>query len=216
MLHAFIIDNYFFILDFFGISKKMNSIEINTESKFKKIQNRALQLLLQTSAHGIPRLLRAKRIFFIFMWFAFIMVSTGFGAYFIVKNTMDYLDYKAVTTINVIDEYKSQFPTISFCGSPNFNQSIDDLILRVRFEKFFLQNFSNIFETFNDSVYGKCYRFNSGKNVYGEPIPLVNSSNSGQPYGLRIDMNLKVPEENDFGELLVFVKLKIFDYEETP
>jgi len=168
----------------------MNSIEINTESKSKKIQNRALQLLLQTSAHGIPRLLRAKRIFFIIMWFAFIMVSTGFGAYFIVKNTMDYLDYKAVTTINVIDEYKSQFPTISFCGSPNFNQSIDDLILRVRFEKFFLQNYSNIFETFNDSVYGKCYRFNSGKNLYGETIPIVNSSNSGQSYGLRIDINL--------------------------
>ena len=162
----------------------------NKNFKLKKIENRALQLLLQTSAHGIPRLLRAKRIFFIVMWLAFIMVSTAFGAYFIVKNTLDYLDYKAVTTINVIDEYRSEFPTISFCGSPNLNQSIDDLILRVRFEKFFLQNYSNLFETFNDSVYGRCYRFNSGRNLYGEPIPILNSSNSGQSYGLRIDINL--------------------------
>ena len=144
-----------------------NNMRIENETdKLKKIKIRALQLLLQTSAHGIPRLFRAKRIFFIFMWFSFIMVSTAFGTYFIITNTMDYLDYKAVTSINIVDENKSQFPTISFCGSPNFNQSIEEMILRVRFEKFLVHNYSNLFESFNDSVYGKCYRFNSGKNLY--------------------------------------------------
>jgi hypothetical protein len=168
-------------------------IENETENfKLKKIKSRVLQLLLQTSAHGIPRLFRAKSIFFIFMWFAFIMVSTAFGTYFIITNTLDYLDYKAVTSINIIEEDKSQLPAISFCGSPNFNQSIDEMILRVRFEKFFLQNYSNLFETFNDSVYGKCYRFNSGKNQHGELIPFLISSNSGQSYGLRIDINLSI------------------------
>jgi hypothetical protein len=59
------------------------------------------------------------------------------------------------------------------------------------------------FEIFNDSYYGQCLRFNSGKNSYGQSIKLIQgyygSSNDG------LWLNFKINSFGRFGKLLLIV-----------
>ena len=64
-------------------------------------------------------------------------------------------------------------------------------------------NYSFLFEEFHHINYGKCFRYNSGKNLNGEKIELIHSTASGYLNKLKIRLYLEVPEEMDFGELLI-------------
>jgi hypothetical protein len=186
-------------------NNNVNNIKVT--SKYFKIINKILNILAYSTAHGIPHLIRAKKIFFKLMWFTVTLISACLGSYFVIDNILDYLKYKTVTTIDVINEFESQFPTISFCGYPDLNSSLDELILQVRFDKIHLRdNFSQVFEQFTDNILGKCYRYNSGRNSNeNSNLPILNSTTSGASNGLRIDLYLKIPDNYDFGELVLFI-----------
>ena len=184
-----------------------NNITVSSY-KYFKIINKISNILTYSTAHGIPHLIRAKKIFFKLMWFTFTLISACLGSYFVIDNILDYLKYKTVTTIDVINEFESQFPTLSFCGYPDLNSTLDELILQVRFDKIHLRdNFSQVFEQFTDNILGKCYRYNSGRNSNGNNtnLPILNSTTSGASNGLRIDLYLKIPDNYDFGELVLFI-----------
>lgn len=98
-------------------------IEITQNSKKVKLKQKLNELLLNTSAHGFPRLLRAKNLFFILMWLFFLCASILFGSYFVINTIFDYLKYETITSIQVITEEQSQFPSISFCSYPKIEQN---------------------------------------------------------------------------------------------
>jgi len=141
------------------------------------------------------------------MWSLILLASVCFDSYFIIENIFDYSKYESITSINIINEEQTIFPAISFCGNPSLDkQTINELILKIRFNRLSINeiNFSNYFEIFNNSVFGKCFRFNSGHP--NKSLDILNYSViTGETNGLRIDWNLKVPDGYDFVELLVNV-----------
>jgi hypothetical protein len=137
------------------------------------------------------------------MWLIFFLISTCTCLYYTVKSIEDYLKFSTVTTIKLINQKYPQFPTVSICAYPAFNLSINENILTATFESVDFVNLSTVFEEFNDPFYGKCYRFNSGKNIHNESIDLLNSTLSGYPSRLKINFYLEVSDEENFGELLI-------------
>jgi hypothetical protein len=181
-----------------------NSNNNEKESKIKKIKKRTYDLLEVSTCHGIPNIIRTKRLFSILMWSLFIIVSSITGTYFVIKNIVDYLNYNTITTINVIGESEAEFPTLSFC-IPALNSKIEKSILKVNFNRMEETNLSQIFEEFDDNVFGKCFRFNSGKNIYNQSIPIFKSIKGGKPNDLKIVFYFEVPKDLDFIELLIFI-----------
>ncbi len=139
-------------------------------SKFKQLKENITEHLKHSSAHGIARLTLSRNLFFKIMWITFISISIATGSNFVIKNIKDYFEYKTVTTISEITESHAEFPTITFCGYPYINNSLNETVLKVKFNSVFETNFSRVFEIFNDTVWGQCFRYNSGRNVYNKLI----------------------------------------------
>lgn len=79
------------------------------------------------------------------------------------------------------------YPDINDYQREILSYSIDDMLLGCRFnnKKCTKDDFEHIF-TF---TYGNCYKFNSGKNFYGnESVPLKYISSPGKKNGLRLEL----------------------------
>jgi len=181
----------------------LNADMNNPIRKTDKVKKRLTELFSNSSAIGLAHIFRSNSKTTKLIWLAFLIASSCTCAYFTISSITDYLRFKTVTTISVINERQAQFPTISFCLFPYFNQSLDKIIISSEFERVNIINYSKTFETFNHAVYGKCFRFNSGKNVLNETIPIQNSTPSGLTNKFNMKLNLKSSGDYDFAELLV-------------
>lgn len=175
------------------------------------IKQRIWHILSNSSVNGLPNLVKASNIFLKIMWSISLIISTCVGSYYTIDSIIDFFKYNSVTIIDVIHEQQSQFPTISFCPYPEFNGSIDQMIISANFERIPITNFSQ-FEEFEDHSYGKCFRYNSGFSTHGEKFSLLNSSKSGFSFSLRFNIHMEVPDNYDFGEFLV----NIHNYSSPP
>ena len=187
-------------------------------SKKKRIKKRVCELLKKSSSHGIPNIVRNKNIFSLVMWSCFTILSVCLGAHFIIKSILDYLKYNTFTNIEIINEQKVQFPGISFCASPSFNSSINQTFSLGAFDNILETNLTQYLEEYNDITMGKCFRYNSGKNIYNESYQLLNSTIKGFKYGLKLNMNIQIPEEYDYAEIYLFIynqSLRPFDSENS-
>ena len=169
--------------------------------KLEAIKTVTFERLSATTFHGIPHLCREKITILKVIWILFILTSICACAYFVTKTTLNYLNHDIVTISNSINEQRSQFPTVSFC---RIGDSLTDLpIISCLF------NFNNCslndFVSFNDTNYGTCYRFNSGKNMTNGKIPILESISSGPRYGLNLDFNLSQASSIEFNELALFI-----------
>ena len=169
-------------------------VEISTEKK-EKIKQNIVELLSSSTAHGIPNMIKTSSILFKIIWSIVFILSTCAGSYFVIDSTLDYLKFQTVTNIKVIQEMQSQFPTLSFCSVPSSlltlnSLKLDQLVLSLRFESVYETNFSHVFEEYNDTVWGKCFRYNSGKNIYGNKIDIINTTVYGKPNNLKIGFYL--------------------------
>ena len=65
---------------------------------------------------------------------------------------------------------------------------------------------NQLFEELSDPYNGKCYRFNSEKNSYGEHKELLNSTTStGYWTNLVVEFNLKTPVGFDYSEIALVI-----------
>jgi hypothetical protein len=183
--------------------------KINTEdNKVKRIKKRTRELLEVSTTHGLPNIVRAKNLTILIMWIIVTFISTCAGSYFVIDNIIDFLKYNTVTSLETINEQQSQFPTVSICGYPSLNISIDKLILRVKFDRIDETNLSRFFEEFTDSVYGKCFRYNSGRNIYNETYDILNATKSGKPNNLKMNFYLDIPDGYDYSVILFYIHNK--------
>jgi hypothetical protein len=171
----------------------------------EKIKKSIIDILLASTAHGIPNIFRSNNLFLILMWSTVCCISVVIGSYFVLDNILDYLNYNTVTTISVVNEKSTEFPTISLCSHPGINRTLNETILRIRFDRVLETNVEKYFEEFNDPVFGKCFRFNSGRNYFGEKVNILNSTSSGRPNGLRIEVYVDIPDKYDFVEIIVYI-----------
>lgn len=180
-----------------------NAKEEKELKKMRKIAESVKSLMLDSTIQGIPKILRTKRLFFKIMWFSFLFGSGLACGYFVTKTFVDFLEYDTITSIETVIDHQLEFPTFSFCNYAN--SSFEFVILDCVFnrDKDCKKNWSNHFETYDDTFYGKCYRFNSGKNMRKQPIQIKNSSVAGLYYGFSLD--IYVPTERDSSELLIYI-----------
>ena len=136
------------------------------DSRVKKIKKSTCELLEVSTSHGIPNIVKSKNLFILIVWSCFTITSTCLCSHFIIKTILDYLKYNTITSIKVIHENEAQFPTISFCAFPSFNTTLNETIISSRFDDVTETNINEFYEEFTDVLMGKCYRYNSGKNIY--------------------------------------------------
>lgn len=175
---------------------------LKKESLIESIHSSTLEIFLSSSIHGLPQIFRTKRLFFKIMWILVVAATSSACAYFVPKTIFDYFNYETITKIDSINEHVSQFPTVSICNYNNASFELNILSVFYNFED--LKNkWKQHFESFNDSRYGRCYRFNSGKNIQGKSIPIKNVTSAGYYYGL--ELNLYAETTNDFSQLKVYI-----------
>ena len=175
----------------------MNHIPIIGLSKNEEIKLKSIDLLLVTTIHGIQNIIRTTSLLIKLLWILFSIFSTATCAYFISLSILNFFAYNAVTTINTVYETQSQFPTVSLCSVNNPFMNIE--ILQFKFN---LENYSD-YEIFQDKYYGKCFRFNSGLNRYGNTRDIFNLKTSGQRYGLLLDLNVTFTKNYESNELAI-------------
>ena len=161
--------------------------EIAREKKKKDYVSPIKPILLATSLQFILHPIRSKRMLIKIFNICFLIVSLILSIYFISLNIIDYFKYETVTSIQTIHEKESTFPTISLCKLEEKNFELN--LTQLSFNKENLKNeWQNHFELYHDYTYNKCYRFNSGKNMFNKTIPIKKSKRSGRQEGLYIDL----------------------------
>jgi len=144
---------------------------------------------------------RSKRLIIKIIWSLFMLILFFISLYYVIINILDFLKYETVTSIKTIYEKESEFPTISICSlyeKSNFNIKIIDFWFN-NIEQFMDKDL----QVYDDSSYGKCYRFNSGKNNRNEIIPIKTSKKSGWDDGLQ--MSFYSNTTLDYSRLTIFI-----------
>jgi len=138
------------------------------------------------------------------MWSFLTITSASIGSYYVIDAVLGYLRFKTVSKIEVITEKQVPFPAISICAYPNFNNSFNKTNSYTRFNDILETDF-NKYEEFYDVILGKCFRYNSGKNIYNHSYEIHKSTIKGIKYGYRVNMFIQIPNEYDFVEIYLFI-----------
>lgn len=162
------------------------------------------KILSSTSLQFLLSPIRTKRKFIKILNTCFLFASLIVSVIMITQNITEYLNYKTVTSIQIINEIEPEFPTVSFCP---YNQTaflnIDYLWLN---NEKMSDDWHFHLEVYNDTSFGKCYRFNSGLNMYNKTIPIKRSKRGGVSDGLHTYLNTS----KDFGYLYIFIHNNTF------
>ena len=175
------------------------------ESKLLKIKKRSRELLEVSTSHGIPNLVRTRSLFILIMWSSFTIISACVGSYYVLNSITDFFKYEIVTKLEIINEKVVQFPAISICTLPSLNTAINKIITKSYFDDVLQKNFSDYFEEYADVLKGKCFRYNSGKNIHNKSYDIQNSTIKGIKNGLRLFLNIQTPANYDYVEVALFI-----------
>ena len=142
--------------------------------------------------------IRSKRILIKIIWILFLILFLFLSAYYVFVNIIDYLRFETTTSIYTINEKQSQFPTVTFCSKyeSDFKIKLNEFWFN---SKNLLNDSHNHLETYKDSFFGKCYKFNSNK----KSNLIKYSKKSGYLDGLW--MQFYSNTSHDFGSLYVYI-----------
>ena len=94
--------------------------------------------LIETStAYGLPKIVRSKRLFNKIFWLAFLIASVAAASYYIFNDVADYYSFEVVTTVKTEYDQPTEFPTISFCSKYKTqlnNKNLSDLVQVCQFD----------------------------------------------------------------------------------
>jgi len=150
----------------------------------KKIKKSVSLTLRDSTAYGVPKIFRSKILFFKLLWLTFFILGSVASVYYIWEAVDNYFKYEVITKIESVYEQPMKFPTISFCSYEA--NAFDKKLLKSIVKKCWFNldsscdsNLDNYFERFK-SFRGDCFRFNSGKNMSGHSISVLNSTIGGK------------------------------------
>jgi len=162
------------------IFKPCNYRTSNSEKDYK---TPIKEILASSSLAYLLSPFRSKRLLIKIIWTLFILVFLFGSIYYVILNVLDFLEYETTTSIYEIYEKEAEFPTISFCETQNRDFNIK--ILYLWFQNVnLIEDWQNHIESYSDSEYGRCYRFNSGLNMSNHSIPIKKSIRGGLDDGL--------------------------------
>ena len=90
--------------------------EANKIDEKNGIKYNLIELLLDSSIHGIPNAFRSKNTLMKIIWITCFLISTGACAYSIIKSFQQYFEFEVVTQVRVIPEIPSEMPIITICN----------------------------------------------------------------------------------------------------
>ena len=153
--------------------------------------------------HGIPNAIRTKNIFVKTMWVICLLISISFCSYFVYDCTFNFLKFERVTTIDVIYEQPTPFPSISICSRDVYSLTYENIIYcQMNYDKECEQRPEKYFAVYKDPLYADCFRFN-GENISVGMINSINSTFGGKENGFWLDLVMDNLE--DYSSLVVFV-----------
>ena len=82
-------------------------------SLFQELRNAFRECCSHSTVHGCSNIARSKSIPITLMWTVFLSISIGVCSYFIFGILANYLSYKVLILMNVIDESPVDFPAVS-------------------------------------------------------------------------------------------------------
>ena len=191
----------------FGLSNLNNYSNKNPVRKSKQtltndIYSSTIEIFLSSSVHGLPHIFRTKHKSFKIIWILLLISSCCACSYYVFDTISDYFNHDTITKIASTTELNPQFPTVSICNYFSTKFELKPISFYYNFEDL-RSKWKNHFEMYNDTRYGQCYRFNSGKNLTGHNIPIKNATSPSYYYGL--ELHLYVDSNNDYNRLKLFV-----------
>jgi len=165
-------------------------------------KNSVKNQFLNSSLQFFTKPIKTERVILKLVWLILLIISVISNLYYVILNLIDYYNYDLTTSIYTIPELQSEFPTISFCDDNDkfFDMTLINLTINYKDLK---SEWKNHIEQYNDSVYGNCYRFNSGRNMLNESIPIKYLKKSGFYDGLIFE--IKSNSKIDYSQLLIFI-----------
>lgn len=153
--------------------------------KNKTLKEKCKEIALFSSSYGLPHMIRSDRSFNKIFWLCFTLLSSSAAAYYVYSNITEYYSFNRVSFVRHEYEQLAQFPTVTFCSHQKKyfdDKNLSQIISNVTF------NYDNIpnnklednFERFQSVYYGRCFRFNSGKDYLGRKQPIKNVSGASQ------------------------------------
>lgn len=170
--------------------------EITNSEKEMSLKRKTLittlkNVISSSSLHFFFNPVRSKRLIMKIIWIVFLLTAVILTSVYLTKEIVAFLNYQVVTFTYQIDEKQSEFPTVSFCGQEK------DLTIRVGSVWFndedLVADWQNHFEIYNDSAFGMCFRFNSGRNMFNQSIPIKYSKRGGWQSGFAITFESYTP-----------------------
>jgi len=185
----------------------LNRKSVNRPKKnFKKTTK---EILSASTLQFLLSPIRSKRLLIKITWALFLVVLFLLSIYYVILNILDYLKFEYFTSYHEINENQSEFPTISLC-SPDY-QDYDLKLYDIKFTKScdFSQDMKTElekhFEIYKDTKYGKCYRFNSGKNTLNQTIPIKYAKLAGKEARFRIKFQIISNKTSDYDTFLIYI-----------
>ena len=187
----------------FTINPSKSEISINLEDNLDTIITKYTEKSIIIKKNKKKMKLKIIEIIISLLTIACFMTAS----YSVIKNILQYFTYETFNTVQFIDEHKAIFPAISICNSDKTNswRTYYPKILKCSFD---MNNecsnqWDHYFETYNDTYYGVCYRFNSGKNINSDRIDILNSRQSGELNGFKLE--IFVQSSIDYSRLKVYI-----------
>jgi hypothetical protein len=162
------------------------------------------EILARSNAHAVPRLIVIKNKYLKILWLFFFLVAIGGCVYFLVRTFSAYLSFTTSTNIDLVIDQPAIFPTVTICNTKNQGLPLNKITYcQINYDSNCQNNLNKYFEYFNDSYYGQCLRFNSGKDLNGNLTNLMQGYYGGSNDGLWL--NFKIDSNDKFNKLLVII-----------
>jgi len=170
------------------------NISTTTINSDKDYKTPIKEIISSSSLAYLISPIRSKRLLIKLVWIVFLIGFLFASIYYVVLNVLDYLQYETTTSIYEVNEQEAEFPTVSFCSEED--SDFDFKLLYFTFKNEDLKNeWQNHFESYTDATYGKCYRFNSGKNMSNQTIPIKRTiSGLNEGFWLNLYYNSTIDE----------------------
>lgn len=152
------------LLDFFLIFKNsVKQISVNFQVKQKKmtslnkeiireLRERLREWAVKSTFHAIPSIVQNEKSIIKIIWVLFLLISSSYCGYGIVKSFQDYFKYEVNTLISTERVDSLEFPTITICNKNPFRIEPGSFVLMDKFKYIINHYFSVDFFDYNDPL----------------------------------------------------------------
>ncbi len=158
-----------------------------------EVKNALENFLSNTTIDGVCNVMKSKRYFHKIIWLLCLICCVSIGCWFVILIILKFTSFEVVINIESSLETPVEFPTVTICSRDqcSFNEKhLTDLISECTFnyDKSCQTNPDNYFESVFVPHDGICLKFNSGKNMSNQTVPILNSTIGGRDDSLNLQI----------------------------